>query len=86
MLKPTLLAACLAMLCGSAWAADPPAAKEPAPKAQSKAVPCVQTGTRIVRKDGKCGVTFGRVYTREDLNRTGRIDNAQALKALDPSL
>jgi hypothetical protein len=86
MLKPTLLAACLAMICGSAWAADPPAAKAPAAKAQSKAAPCLQTGSRIVRKDGKCGVTFGRSYTREDLNRTGRIDNAQALKALDPSL
>lgn len=54
------------------------------------------TGSRIVaaqnlraEKDGKpqrCANGFGRVYTSEDLDRTGHVDMAAALRALDPSL
>lgn len=51
------------------------------------------TGTHIRRHDDRraggrerCGSQFGRAYTREDLQRTGRIDIADALRALDPSI
>lgn len=49
------------------------------------------TGTRITHrtssdKDRVCSNGRGRVYSREDLDRTGRIDIADALRALDPSI
>lgn len=54
------------------------------------------TGSRIVAaenlradKNGKpqrCANSAGRVYTSEDLDRTGHIDIADALRALDTSL
>ncbi|GAB3088878.1 hypothetical protein [Lysobacter terrae] len=54
------------------------------------------TGTRIThrsdeRSDGKkqrmcSNGQIGRAYTREDLDRTGRIDIADALRTLDPSI
>lgn len=56
------------------------------------------TGSRITsqanaraeaRKDGskrQCAPLSGRSYTREDLDRTGAIDIADALRRLDPSV
>lgn len=54
------------------------------------------TGSRITlaqnaraEKDGKpqrCAPAFGRVYTREDLDRTGQNDIYDALRMLDPSI
>lgn len=53
-----------------------------------------QTGSRIVaarnarskseQKD--CVATGGRVYTREDIEKTGSVDLQDALRRLDPSL
>jgi hypothetical protein len=56
-----------------------------------------QTGTRISsgtqvssradgHKDRKCTGANGRAYTREDLERTGEVDIADALRKLDPSI
>ncbi len=53
-----------------------------------------ETGSRIVaqnnRKAGKadqrCVAMPGRAYTREDLERTGHIDIADALRTLDPAI
>lgn len=52
-----------------------------------------QTGTRIrdrAATDGKgrkgCVAANGRVYTREDIDRTGQTDIAEALRQLDPSI
>ncbi len=60
-----------------------------------------QTGSRIVardnsaryrsaresnRKSPRCVAAHGRVYSREDLQRTGHIDIADALRKLDPSI
>ncbi len=43
------------------------------------------TDTRAAsRRD--CLAVNGRVYSRDDLDRTGRIDIADALRALDPSI
>lgn len=33
-----------------------------------------------------CALGPGRVYTRDDINMTGRVDLADALRALDPSI
>ena len=59
-----------------------------------------QTGSRIVSrgnatrsasdltdKQGKrCIAAHGRVYSREDLDRTGEVDLADALRKLDPAI
>lgn len=49
-----------------------------------------QTGSHIVsnkREVGKrCIAGNGRVYTREDLDRTGETDMAAALRKLDPAI
>ena len=47
------------------------------------------TGTRIIPRDKparQCIPQHGRVYTRDDLDRTGEVDIAQALRRLDPSI
>lgn len=54
------------------------------------------TGSRIVaaenlraQKNGKpqrCVNSFGRVYSKEDLDRTGHVNMADALRTLDTSL
>lgn len=65
---------------------------EEAKKAAADQPFCLRhTGTRIVsrantQKQRACSGAIGRAYTREDLDRTGRIDIADALRALDPSI
>lgn len=52
------------------------------------------TGTRIdLRRHDRtsgfeqgCVASGGRVYTREDLERTGEVDIANALRKLDPAI
>ncbi len=58
------------------------------------------TGSRIVarsnttrsasrrkdRDEPRCVIANGRVYSREDIERTGEIDIADALRKLDPSI
>lgn len=54
---------------------------------QAAAKHCLlETGTRIDRTLDQCGAVPGRVYTREDLERTGGINLADSLKRLDPRL
>ena len=43
------------------------------------------TGSRIQRKENECSGP-GRTYTQEDLQRTGDINAADALRRLDPSI
>ena len=47
------------------------------------------TGSRLIgrdRGDHKCAMATGRAYSREDLNRTGSTDLADALRRLDPAI
>jgi len=47
------------------------------------------TGSRLIgrnRGDRKCATAAGRAYSREDLDRTGSIDLADALRRLDPAI
>jgi hypothetical protein len=46
---------------------------------------CLTTGTRIALKEGECANVAGRSFSQEDLQRTGAIDPAEALRMLDPS-
>ena len=46
-----------------------------------------ETGSHLVSKDKKdCVNASGRSYTREDIDRTGTTDLADALRRLDPSV
>jgi hypothetical protein len=88
MLRTTLLAAGV-LVCLSVTACAHHAAKD-TPSAQlAKAPPqtnCLTTGSRIPRKAGECA-TNGRSYSRDDIERAGRIQGVgAALKALDPAL
>lgn len=46
----------------------------------------VRADRRTGRKDAGCIAAHGRVYSRDDLDRTGEIDIADALRKLDPSI
>jgi 2-keto-3-deoxy-galactonokinase len=46
---------------------------------------CLTTGTRIALKPGQCAMVPGRSYSQDELERTGAIDTAEALRLLDPS-
>ena len=53
-----------------------------------------ETGSRVTaarnarskRADQECTTGGGRVYTREDIERTGTVDIKDALRRLDPSV
>lgn len=59
-----------------------------------------QTGSRIIARDNvprsararndrlsqRCVAASGRVYSREDIERTGEVDIADALRKLDPAI
>ena len=52
-----------------------------------------ETGSRVVatrnrnkRADDECVNANGRVYTREDIERSGSVDLQDALRRLDPSI
>ena len=49
---------------------------------------CIRdTGSLIPAKKGQClQAATGRSYSRQDLQNTGAINNAQALRMLDPSI
>ena len=64
-----------------------------APAQEQRPVPapgdrnCLQsTGSMIPAKPGHCLTAPGRSYSRQDILNTGRINNAQALRDLDPSI
>lgn len=56
-----------------------------------RAAECLtQTGTRIRTRDAKTGKVAcqgpGRSYSRDELERTGQVDMADALRRIDPSI
>ncbi|HVY82505.1 MAG TPA: hypothetical protein VG994_16055 [Steroidobacteraceae bacterium] len=86
-----MLRALLLGICTAGWlAACTTAPSAPDAVAQRTAntahVDCLTTGTRIALKQGECANVPGRVFTQEDLERTGAINPAEALRMLDPSI
>jgi hypothetical protein len=87
--------AAMAQTAGQAAAAqDNPATQSTQDEAKKASVNdhiCLRhTGSRIQRradkKDGSCLDAYGRAYTRDDIDRTGETDLADALRKLDPSI
>jgi hypothetical protein len=91
MFKTSLLVVSL-LVCGAAWADDTTAPKQSVdtkkPLARHEINPrnCLRsTGTRIVLRQKQCLTSPGRVYTQDDIQRTGAITPGGALRLLDPS-
>lgn len=100
MVRRCLIAALCLGLAGPALAATPQATAPQAARDAGAATQvgerearthrhCLrETGTRIRSRDDqrRCSAFAGRVWSREDLERTGRVDIADALRTLDPSI
>lgn len=97
-ISPMMISLAFALVAASAQAMTldtvvrDPNPREPAPDAGRKDAKfesfCLQnTGSRIVSgKSGhRCVTAGGRVFTRQDLERTGESDMAAALRKLDPA-
>jgi hypothetical protein len=84
------------LVCAAVLTAAPLLAADPVSRAGNRVttsvrgVPeCPQTGTLIrPGADGRClaGANRVRVYTREELERTGEINLSEALRKLDPTI
>lgn len=59
---------------------------QPAKKKLSDAQCLRQTGSRIQSKSKQDCAAYGRSYSRDDLNGTGEVDVASALRRLDPAV
>jgi hypothetical protein len=76
----------------SAPVADTPAASDDRQEAKDRIADrnCLRhTGSRLIdrtRGERKCAMASGRAYSREDLDRTGSTDLADALRRLDPAI
>lgn len=83
----TAAAALLSSFAG--MAAETDAAKPDATAKEAKAEPCKNTGSRINRKDvDKCeklSASPVRKYSAEEIQMTGEMNLADALRKLDPS-
>jgi hypothetical protein len=80
-----LIAACMSLAvtaCAHTPSTTEVAAK---PKALTRA-DCLTTGSRIPLKEGECVIQAGRVYSKEDLERSGAGTAAEALRRLDPAI
>jgi hypothetical protein len=62
------------------------AANTPAEPRRGPGQGCLTTGTRISLKDGECANVPGRVYSKDDLDRTGATTVSEALRMLDPAM
>ena len=70
-------------------AASAPASGKTEEKPRLSEAHCVrQTGSRIRQRDAKtaCNGQPGRSYSKDDLDRTGHTNLADALRTLDPSV
>jgi hypothetical protein len=96
-IRPLLLTVLLAAAAPAMAAEPPPAARDSAPAttaerdrdAETVDRHCLrETGTHIRARTGqrRCSPFAGRVWTREDLDRTGHTDIASALRTLDVSI
>ncbi|KRB06638.1 hypothetical protein [Lysobacter sp. Root690] len=59
---------------------------QPAKKKLSDAYCLRQTGSRIQSKAKQDCAAHGRSYSRDDINGTGEVDVASALRKLDPAV
>jgi hypothetical protein len=88
MLRSLLIGVCLAASLAACTSAPTTRAdaKDAARVAETQRTSCLkETGTRLPPPPGQCAA-FGRSYSSEEMDRTGRTDAGAALQMLDPSI
>jgi hypothetical protein len=85
MLKALLLGTCTAAFLAGCAAAPRAPDTVVSSTAAAPRFNCLTTGTRIPLKQGECANAPGRVFTQDDLQRTGATTASEALRMLDPS-
>lgn len=87
MIKKSLVVACMSLaLAACTHTPSNPITTAQADAERASAHDCLTTGTRITLKEGQCARGPGRVYSREDMERTGAVTPLEALRRLDPAL
>jgi hypothetical protein len=85
MLRSLLMGVCLAASLAACTSA-PSTRADAARVAETQRNSCLkETGTRLPPPPGQCA-GFGRSYSSEEIDRTGRTDAGAALQMLDPSI
>lgn len=75
------------VLVGCATTTTTPAPLELTSAAKARTSPdCLTSGTHIRLQPGQCAASTGRVYTRDDLDRTAAFDMGEALRLMDPTI
>ena len=81
------IAAVLLVAGGAVLADDPAPEDQQVAQTQARSVVCPHdTGSHIKQQPGDCLSSPGRTYGSEELRSTGAINNADALRRVDPSL
>jgi hypothetical protein len=86
MQKALMMAVCLACATGCATTGSRVPADSRVASAAAPELSCNQTGSRIRLKDDSCPIGPSRVYSREDIERTGAMTLGEALRLLDPAI
>jgi hypothetical protein len=81
--KPVLLVVTLAAIAAGCAVTPETRVTEATPSNMNN---CLATGTRIASKQRECSPAVGRSYSQEDLDRTGALTTAEALRRLDPAI
>lgn len=66
--------------------ADKTAETRPDPRAERNCIRHTGTRMKVRDRDGCIAIAPGRSYSRDDIERTGETDVADALRRLDPSI
>jgi hypothetical protein len=86
MLKALWVGGCAVAVLAGCATAQPPLDMASRTQTPARQLNCLTTGTRIALKPDQCALVPGRAYSQSDLERTGAIDTAEALRMLDPSI
>jgi hypothetical protein len=79
----SILSACAMVLAACAGTPEAPSASRTEPAASAEPANCIRyTGTRIPIPEGHCVAHGGRVFTAEQLRKTGASSVAEALRML----
>lgn len=81
-----LTLAALAALAGCAAQTPPEAPLAHSLTSEKPNSHCIQSGTRIRLDEDQCSSASGREFSQQELEQTGEMNLADALRKLDPSI
>jgi len=81
-----LTLAAIAALAGCAAQTPPEAPLAQSLTSEKPNSHCLQSGTRIRLDADQCSSASGRTFSQQELEQTGEIGLAEALRKLDPSI